>query len=317
MKHPIVVVGAGLSGLLVARSLRARGEQVVILEKSRGVGGRLATKRVGQAVFDHGAQFFTVRDPGFSAVVDELRSHGAVAGWPGGPEGRMIGCPSMTGLPKALSEGLDIRREQKVTSILRHECGCWELAIEGQGMLCADQLVVSAPLPQSLALLAAGEVKLPPELQAELATISYHPCLALLVTLDGPSRVPAEGVALKTGPVRWIADNVHKGISPGVPAAVTLHAAAEFAGEHYGMDEAGVAARLLPAVQAWLGEAKVVSTTLHRWKFSEPRATYREPCVWLPEWKLGLCGDAFGGPRVEGAAISGLALAERMRRNGS
>jgi hypothetical protein len=58
--------------------------------------------------------------------------------------------------------------------------------------------------------------------------------------------------------------------------------------------------------------APVVNVALQRWKFSEPAATYAQPCVWLPDLGLGLAGDAFGGPRVEGAALSGLALAERM-----
>ncbi len=312
MRYGTIVVGAGLSGLLVARVCRDRGESVVVLEKSRGVGGRLATKRVGNAVFDQGAQFFTVRDPRFAGLVAEWKSCGVAVEWPDGPAGRWIGRSGMTAIAKHLAEGIDVRREHRVASIERHGGGGWELAIDGQEGLSSDTLVVSAPLPQALALLAAGGVGLPSGLAEELGAVGYHPCLALLVVLDGPSQVPAEGVALKEGSLRWVADNVAKGVSPGARAAVTLHSSAAFAREHYDRDEPGVAARLLLEARPWLGDAEVVSATLHRWTFSEPQATFREPCLWLPELRLGLCGDAFGGPRVEGAAVSGMALGKRM-----
>jgi len=77
----ITVVGAGLSGLIAARDLASRGHTVVVVDKGRGVGGRLATRRIGDAVFDHGAQFFTVRDARFQAIVDEWLDGGVVRVW--------------------------------------------------------------------------------------------------------------------------------------------------------------------------------------------------------------------------------------------
>jgi predicted NAD/FAD-dependent oxidoreductase len=154
-------------------------------------------------------------------------------------------------------------------------------------------------------------VELPRLLAAELAALTYHPCLALLLTLDGPSAVPAEGIAFADGPVRWIADNTKKGISAEGRAAVTVHLSAAFAAEHYAKTEAELAALVVPGIADQLG-APVVNVALQRWKFSEPAATFAQPCVWLPDLGLGLAGDAFGGPRVEGAALSGWALAERM-----
>lgn len=306
MSHPAyAVIGAGISGLLLARRLQAAGATVVVLEKSRGYGGRLATKRVGGAVFDQGAQFFTARDPEFIAQAGAWRAAGLVTDWPGPAQGRLVGQPAMTAVPKALAEGLDIRREHKATTACRLADGTWELLIENQPAMRAGRLLLTSPVPQSLALLAAGGVTLPAPLPGTLSLLTYHPCLALLVVLAGPSAVPSEGVAFSSGPVRWLADNVRKGIAQNVPAAVTVHAAPDFSAAHYGRSEAEIAARLLPVVAPWLG-APVVSATLHRWKFSEPRTTHPERCVWLPEMGLGFAGDAFGGPRVEGAALSGL-----------
>ncbi len=313
MSHPsYAIIGAGISGLLLARSLQAAGASVVVLEKSRGYGGRLATKRVGDAVFDQGAQFFTARDPEFVAQAGAWRAAGLVTDWPGQAKGRLVGRPAMTAVPKALAEGLDIRREHKVSAACHLTDGTWELAVEHQPSVRAARLLLTSPVPQSLALLAAGGVTLPAPVQGSLSLLAYHPCLALLVVLAGPSAVPPEGVAFSAGPVRWLADNVSKGIAQKAPAAVTVHAAPEFSTENYGRSEAEIAALLLPVVAPWLS-APVVSATLHRWKFSEPKTTHPERCVWLPGLGLGFAGDAFGGPRVEGAALSGLALAARLR----
>lgn len=312
MNETIAVVGAGISGLLLARALQARGENVVVYEKSRGLGGRLATKRVGTAVFDTGAQYFTAKTERFAGLVAEWAARGVVAPWPGGSAHRWIAQPSMNALGKFLAEGLDVRREAKVLKVQR-AAGGWELSIEHQAAGRADRLVLTAPLPQSLALLQAGGVDLPQPLAAELAALTYHPCLALLLTLAGPSAVPGEGVALTAGPVRWIADNSKKGISPGAAAAVTVHLSPAFAAEHYEKIETELAALVVPGIESRLG-SPVVNVTLQRWRYSEPGATPALPCVWLPELGLGLAGDALGGPRVEAAALSGLALAEQMAK---
>jgi renalase len=310
MNESIAVIGAGIAGLLCAREMTERGAPVTVLEKSRGLGGRLATKRVGEAVFDQGAQYFTAKTERFAALVEAWGARGAVAKWPGASAHRWIGTPSMNALGKVLAEGLDVRREAKVLKVER-AYGAWEVTVENQPAVRAMRLVLTAPVPQSLALLQAGGVELPRELAGRLAGLQYHPCLALLVTLSGPSSVPAEGVALTEGPVRWIADNTKKGISPGTNGAVTVHLNPEFAAEHYAKTEVELAALVLPGIAEWLG-APVAGVALQRWKFSQPITTYAEPCVWIGDLGLGFAGDAFGGPRVEGAAISGLALAERM-----
>ena len=310
MNETIAVVGAGISGLLLARALTARGADVVVLEKSRGYGGRMATKRVGEAAFDSGAQYFTAKSERFAAMVAGWAAAGVVAPWPGASAHRWIARPGMNALGKFLADGVQVRREAKVLKVLRENDG-WELTVENQPPTRARRLVLTAPLPQSLALLQAGGVELPSELVKELAELTYYPCLALLVTLGGASAVPAEGVALADGPVRWMADNTKKRISPAGVGAVTVHLSPSFATEHYAKTEAEVAALVLPGIAERLG-APVVNVALQRWKFSEPVTPYTQRCVWLPELGLGLAGDGLGGPRVEGAALSGLELADRI-----
>ena len=310
MNKTTVIVGAGIAGLLAARRLRTAGCDVLVLEKSRGFGGRMATRRVGAAVFDQGAQYFTVRDPEFGKLVEEWCARGWAAPWSAGGHRRFVGRPSMTAIPKGLAAGLRVLREHKVTEARRHDCGCWELDVENHGMVRAERLLLTSPVPQSLAILRAGGVELPAEAAASLAAVEYHPCLALLLTLDGPSGLPEGGVTFEEGPVRWLADNVDKGVSFGA-GAVTVHAGPEFSERHYGASEAEVSDLLIPEVAGRLA-SRVTGATLHRWKFCEPRASHAGRALWLPELALGFAGDAFGGPRVEGAALSGLALGEAV-----
>lgn len=306
-----LIIGAGIAGLLLARRLVAAGATVVLLEKSRGVGGRMATKRLDGAVFDQGAQFFTGRDPAVAALAAEWAAAGLVRDWGGAEHPRYVSPAGMTAVPKHLAEGLDIRREHKALAVRRTAEG-WVVELENRPPLAAARLVLTAPVPQALALLAAGAVPLPPPLAAELATLDYHPCLALLLALDGPAAVPPGGVAPAAGPVRWLADNTAKGVAPGPGSALTVHTTPEFAQAHYQASETEVLALLGPALAPWLGGARPRTVALHRWRYSEPRQTFRSPCLWLPEWQLGLAGDAFGGPKVGGAILSGLALAAAL-----
>ncbi len=305
-----VVIGAGIAGLLAARSLQAAGARVTVMEKSRGLGGRMATKRVGDAVFDHGAQFFTAKEPAFIELVAGWEKAGLVAPWPDGERMRYVGRPGMTAVAKALAEGLDIKREHKVTAL-----GCcgdyWCVDVEDHGCMRAERIILTAPVPQSVALLKAGEFVIPEPLASELAALTYDPCLALLVTLTGRSRLPQAGVRREGGVIRWAADNQAKGISPNVEA-VTLHLAPNFSCKHYGRTDVEVLELVRAEAEALIG-APIAAATLHRWKFSHARTTHAQPYVWWPEEQLGFAGDAFGGARVEGAALSGLALAERVK----
>jgi predicted NAD/FAD-dependent oxidoreductase len=217
----------------------------------------------------------------------------------------------MNAIARQLAEGLDIVREAKVVEASRLG-DAWQVAVENQSNRRARTLVLTAPVPQSLALLQAGNTALPSELSADLVRLTYHPCIALLLLLDGPSAVPAEGVAYDgDGPVRWIADNTRKGVAPHVPAAVTVHLGRSFSAAHYTAAETDLLPHVMPTLGPLLGSA-IKQVTVHRWKFSEPVTCHHEACVWRPEIGLGLAGDAFGGPKVEGAALSALALADRI-----
>jgi predicted NAD/FAD-dependent oxidoreductase len=168
-------------------------------------------------------------------------------------------------------------------------------------------------VPQTLDLLATGKVPLPYPVRDILEGMDYAPCLTLLVQLAGPSQIPEPGGIWMNGePLLWMADNQRKGIASDGGALVTIHAGQDYSRDNLETPEAHVTATMLAAAASWLGSA-VEHAQLHRWRYSIPLRVHPEPCLLVAEpAPLAFAGDAFGGPRVEAAALSGLAAADRL-----
>ena len=316
-----VIVGAGMAGLAAGMSLHARGFSVLIVDKGQGVGGRLATRSFDGGRFDYGAQFFTVREPAFRRLADEWLAAGIVTPWSEGfslPDGKFKhtgevhyrGTSGMRMIAKHLSQNLDVRSRIEVKAITV-ERGIWNVLDAGGSVFTGRALILTPPVPQSLALLNAGSVRLAKSVEEELAKFTYNPCIAVMAVLEDSSRIPSPGGMWFPGePLAWLADNTQKGLSSEAQngSNVTLHAGPEFSRSHW--EFAPQAAEfLLHQAAPWLGTS-VKSYETHRWKFSQPTHIHHEPAFNLSSpGRLVFAGDAFGGSRVEGAALSGLAAA--------
>ena len=320
MQHTtdILIVGAGMAGLTAASELQISGRTVIVVDKGRGVGGRLASRRIGQATFDHGAQFMTARDPRFAAAIDGWCKIGVMEEWYRSPaEGaedhpRWRGMPAMTAVAKHLANNVNVLLEKRIV-LLRHDVSGWVAELESGETVSAGAVLLTPPVPQSLAVLEAGAIEIQPEEKARLERIEYDPCLAVMVVLDGPSRIPSPGgLSPGEGPIDWIADNQMKGVS-AIPA-LTIHATAAFSREHWDRDRRESVQALLRHAEPWLG-SDVTEFHVHGWRYSKPVSTSENPCVILSHSPpLLLAGDAFAGPRVEGAVISGWAAADVLNR---
>lgn len=309
----VLVIGAGMAGLIAAAELQRAGRRVLLLDKGRGVGGRLASRRIDGATFDHGAQFIITGDPRFAAVIEQGRQEGAVEKWcrgfAGGAEGhtRWRGKPMMSAVAKHLSLGLDLHLETPVVA-LRRTRDHWSVETAKGRSLTAGAVVLTPPVPQSLAMLEAGGIVLAPEMRTRLAAIEYERCLAVLAVLDGPSHIPAPGgITPDDGPLAWIADNQLKGIS--AEPAVTIHATNAFSLEHWDRDRQESGRALINAAASWLGVG-IKTFQVHGWRYSKPMRIDPAQCLIVSQSPpLVLAGDAFAGPSVEGAALSGWAAA--------
>jgi len=307
-----VIIGAGMAGLSAARVLKRSGWEVTVLEKGRSPGGRMATRLDGESRFDHGAQFFTVRDCRFLELVDRLEASGCVKPWFNeGGHTRYRGTDGMAGIMKELAKPFDVRTSTAAVSVQPTEEG-WQIQTDAGEEFNAGALLLTPPAPQSIDLLADYIYWLPPNLLSILKSIEFDPCVALLATLSGASNVPAPGyVRPENGPIGFIADNTQKGISTTSPA-LTIHARADFSRSHFELPEEEVAQLLFQAASPWLG-SQALKWQLHRWRYSQPVAVCMEPFLYASEPQpLAFAGDAFAGPRVEGAFLSGLAAGYRI-----
>jgi renalase len=338
----VAIVGAGIAGLAAASVLSTAGRRVVVLEKSRGVGGRMATRRLGEAVCDHGAQQFSVKGRAFGRIVAEAETAGFVDSWcrlfpsaetAQGPvkapldeagHARWRGIRGMTALPKQVAASLPetVRTQTRVASI-SSVAGRVRLEDEAGGCLTAAATIVTAPVPQAIDLFKAGGL-IPPLVNSDtwelLDSITYEPCFSLMLVLDRPSRLPEPGgLQVETGPIAWITDNQQKGISP-LPS-LTIQARGDFSREHFDDDPAEVTRLLAAEAASWIdGDPMnaVLDSSLQRWKFAFPQTVLKTPLVPLSTSPpVVCCGDAFGGGSVENAASSGLAAARWLERLGS
>ena len=323
----ILIIGAGLSGLLAAVQLQGSGKQVTLIDKGQTTGGRLATRALGPGFADTGAQFFTVREPIFQHYVEQWQRTGLVYVWSTGwSDGSLLGGGTHDGYPRyavhggmnalanhltqqLIDQGATIHTGQRISAV-NQEADGWVATDEAGNVYKADALVLTPPVPQSLALLAAGQVTLTNDDRAALERIAYAPCLCGIFWLEGEIVLPDPGAIQRPGTdLTWVADNQRKGISPAA-TMITIHAGPTYSRDHNDTPDEELLATFQASLQPFIPNKVVVhAAQIKRWRYALPTVTH--PARYLqaegiPPLYFG--GDAFGGPRVEGAALSGIAI---------
>jgi predicted NAD/FAD-dependent oxidoreductase len=320
----VLIVGAGLAGLLAARRLVERGIRPMLLEKGRAVGGRIATYHLQEGLADSGAQFFTTRDPVFEIMVNRWLEVGLAFEWSRGwSDGSLAstrdGHPryairgGMSALAKYLAQGLDVRLNVPL-EVVRHAFNGWEVEDENGTRQRGRAIILTAPVPQSLALLDEGGCPVPQEQQELLSAIDYDPCLTGLFRISGEITLPPPGAIQRPhAPIYWIADNQRKGISPDVKT-VTMQASPAYSRQLYDEPDENVLKAFRTDLLPFMGDdAIVVESQLKRWRYSQPMSIYPDRCLATEgHAPLVFAGDAFGGPRIEGAILSGIAAGDAM-----
>jgi len=326
--HPprIAVVGAGIAGLACARVLTASGLDVHVFEKSRGVAGRMSTRRGEHGQCDHGAQYFTARDPAFRAEVQRWIAAGAAALWTprlyvfdseeaagrlqAASVERFVGTPGMTAPGRLLAEGLQVHVECQISHVQRF-ADHWQLQdTRGMQMSGFDAVLLAMPAPQAWALLQ----DVAPVLATRATSVPMRPSWALMLHYDSPLPLPFDAAFVNAGPLRWIARD---GSKPGRPDhnVWLLHGTAQWSTLHLDASHDAVADMMLAAGHRVTGcdlRHGLRARTLHRWLYADTEHTLGEPCLWNAESALGLCGDWLQDDKIEGAWCSGRALAQQV-----
>ncbi len=345
---PIAIVGAGLAGLSCAQALLQAGHVVHVFDKSRGPSGRMSTRRADDVdahgaprpwQCDHGAQYFTARDPAFRAEVARWQQAGVAALWDarllswdgqrwatpsaqGGALERFVGTPRMTAPASWLAHGLVeahgaralTQWQTTVQHLARHPEG-WALTSAEHGELPAryQAVLLAVPAPQAVPLLSP----LAPEGATLAASARMRGSWAVMLRCapsSAPVALDAEGAFINDGPLRWVArDSSKPGRDLGGPETWLLHASPEWSEAHIEDDAAEVTTTLLQAFAALGGpDPSQVQATAHRWRYADTEPALTLGCWWDAHAALGLCGDWLNGGKVEGAWLSGQALAARL-----
>lgn len=316
------IIGAGIAGLACARDLRSSGIQVTTLEKSRGVGGRVATRRIESGfAFDHGAQHFTVRDPAFGSQVKRWCEEGAAGLWRGRivvlklgvvtdlqePRERYVGVPGMNAIAKSLAAGLDLRTDVTAERIRRSDGGWLVEDTRGDRHGPFDLLISSAPPLQTAKLFEDRSAAI----EKALSNVTMDPCWAVLLQLCERLETPFDAAFVHDSPLSWIARNSSK---PGRHASDcwTLHASPSWSCDR--LEDAAESIAVDLVAEFWRAIARSTQphefVTAHRWRYALPKVPLTQRYLLDVDSNLGACGDWCGGPRVEGAFLSGAALAE-------
>ena len=311
MSRDIVIIGAGMAGLACARRLQDAGRAPLVLDKGRGIGGRMATRRVSQdgaaLSFDHGAQYVTARDPDFAALLDTLTAQGAAAPWDEAGRVRFVGVPGMSGLAKALAAGLELRSEVEATALARAEDGGWVVETT-VASIAARRLVLTIPGPQAATLLGDHP------LARQLTGVEMAPCLSLMAAFAPDAPRPFASETSETHPLAWIAQDSTKPGRPDGAVSWVAQARPDWSARHLGEDREEIAARMLPLLAERLGTepGAAIYAAAHRWRYARVTSPLGADFLQDAPGGLYLGGDWCLGARVEAAWRSGDSIARAI-----
>lgn len=341
VKRHIAVVGAGMAGIACARTLMQAGHQVTVFEKSRSPGGRMATCNTEFGGFDHGTQYFTVRDTRFEKAL--ATSPGLVRPWSANTvrildeagrvvaaslppkEAHWVASPGMNALLKQWAQPLDAAGALTLeTQVIRMERDKlhperWQLQTEGPGASSQvysgfDAVVLAMPAPQAHALLLSSQQG--KALMPVLAGIAIAPCWTLMLAFPQamqptlPHLGPHWNAARSTHHrIAWLARESSK---PGRSAIErwTVQASPEWSERHLEDDDERVKAKLLKAFTEVTGiRAQPSYAAVHRWRHAQTTEPLGQSHLLDAKLGIGACGDWCLGHRVEDAFVSGLEMA--------
>lgn len=303
----VVIVGAGLAGLACARQLTQRGLSVLVLDKARGPGGRISSKRTTDHSVDLGAQFFTVRTPEFRAQVDQWTSEGQASVWAprmalalpktysDSPDRhtRYVGSPKMGAIGHAAAQGIDIRPQSRVIEVSER------LQLETGETVSFDQLVLACPADQTAELI---DIKLP----------AQAPCWSAWVDIDVEQ--PFDAAFVKNSPIGWVANDSSK---PGRTSKRrwVMQATREWSQSCLEEPAEWAMQELQHALRDILPNAFDISQgAIHRWRYARPwpdDEAMATNSIQFAE-NIWVCGDYLNGGRVEGAWQSGYQTASHV-----
>jgi predicted NAD/FAD-dependent oxidoreductase len=318
----VAVIGAGISGLSCATHLQSLGFEVEVFEKSHGPSGRMSTRQGEGWSADHGAQYFTARDPLFKQVLDAWTSDGIVGRWnprigvfEGGRwkesssnEPRYVANPGMNTIGKYLASTLTLHLNQTIDQLIPLN-DRWQLGSKESGLVIStfDFLVLALPAPQA-AVLTKG---LTNEIQEICYSVSMDGCWTVMARFSERPSLPFDAAFVNGEIISWICRNQSKPYRSG-QESWTIHASPKWSQENIELAPQEASIELLACAKQLGLDCSDAEISIHRWRYASGFTDPSPEFVFLPKLNLGLCGDWLNGGRVEGAWLSGRKLAGQI-----
>lgn len=311
--YDLIIIGSGIAGLSAAHYAKAAGKSVLMLDKGRRIGGRCSTKRADGVTFNHGAQFFTCKDPDFRALTDQAQTDGAVQIWDFGHHTTSFGgAPTMRDFPAFLQRlnALEVRQSVKVTTIEKtnNADATYQLHDEDGATYHCQTLIVTAPAPQAAVLVKAVDAFL----SETAASASYDPCWTVMLALNealDDTRPPLRDA----GPIGWANYEPSRDNTAYQPA-LTIQATPQASTDMLSWQADEVIEAMRQAYEAERGLNLSISNSLaHRWLYARVArpADTDKPFI-STDKSLALAGDYFGNARLESAFLSGKRAAHAL-----
>ena len=322
VKRKVAVVGAGIAGLSCATHLQGLGFEVEVFEKSRGPSGRMSTKQCDGWSADHGAQYFTARDPLFKRALDAWIADGIVARWnpkigvfeegrwreSSSNESRYVASPGMNMIGKHLASTLTLHLNQTIDQLIPIN-DRWQLGSIESGLFISlfDFVVLALPAPQTAVLTKA----LPDEIQKICHSVNMDGRWTVMVRFSERPSFSFDAAFVNDEIISWICRNQSKPYRSG-QESWTIHASARWSQENIELGSQEASIQLVACAKQLGLDCSDTEISIHRWRYASGFANPRPEFIFLPKLNLGFCGDWLNGGRVEGAWLSGRKLASQI-----
>ncbi|WP_100372539.1 NAD(P)/FAD-dependent oxidoreductase [Bacillus sp. FJAT-45037] len=329
----VLILGAGLAGIMAANALKEKGIFYILIDKGRSVGGRMATRRIDTGKADHGAQFFTARSDEMKELVDQWIESGVVYEWTKGfhqlsdtgeikihsdEYPRYAATDGMNALTKDLATGIDVSLHTRAKTVHYKE-GSWHVHVEDEQEktgteIVAKGLISTIPVPQALTWMDFNGIE--SDIKEELSQLDYEPCVGLMIALNKESKLPQKGGVQGQGDLAFIADNQQKGIS--TKPILTVHASGDWSAAHFDDTDEEIRNLLLAKLDHIVSEEDIINMEVKRWRYAKPKTLYPDRVLkTVYPAPIVFAGDCFFEGKVEGAILSGITagkwIADQMK----
>ena len=321
-KAAVAIIGAGLAGLSCANRLQTLGFQVQVYEKSCRPSGRMSTRHGESWSADHGAQYYTARDPAFIEILNTWIEAGVVAKWQprlsvyeGGQwresnsiERRYVGVPAMNSPGQFLAKNISIEFNQTIDQIYQKN-GKWLLHTLENGDITQsfDYLVLAIPAPQSRALTKLVDHST----EVTCSSVNMQGCWTVMARFSEKISMPFDAAFINNEIISWISRNNSKPGRTG-QETWTIHANPQWSQQWIELDQDEASRLILESAKKLGLNCQNAEISIHRWRYASGAINTEMGCILNKDTNLGLCGDWLNGGRVEGAWLSGYQLASAI-----